>query len=227
MIKNLYKILYILIILLSINSVAHTEENLKNEAESLANAWLIGASLIPFAETEAGIQKNNGIDTEIYWKGRGFSAESMYITGLYETDFTINLFFSLNTSLEFIEWNEQSFFQEEIGEIENFKKNKGYSILLTQKLRINLMGWNTIGTYVEGDAGVLYSHPENLEADEKMNKGFDPTLGGGFGAFIRFPGYNSMFLDFEMNAVLFKSENPDIVTNYISEIKISAVYEIF
>lgn len=225
--RKLKKFLQISLILLSMSTSIYPEENLRDEAESLANAWLIGASFIPGAIIQAGVKDNNGVKTEINWIGSGFSAESMYVTSLYDTEGQAALFLSLNTSLDFIEWDEQSLSQKDIGEIENYKKDKGYSILLTQKFRINTMGWNTLGCYVEADAGLLYSHPENLDPDEKMNTGFDPTFGGGLGVFVRFPGYNALLLDFEMNCVLFESDNPDMKVNYIGEFKFSAVYEIF
>ena len=175
------------------------EENLKLERESLSHAWFFGITAVPTAVSDIGWIKDTQSKQYIEWWGEGFILDSMHVTGLYWNDATGEINFSLNTCLGFLQWNEQRYWGEKSGYINKVRKDKGYSIVGVQKLRVNMILSRALGLYIDGSIGGIYFHPGNLDPGEATKETVRFAAGGGIGFYAMVPSYSSIIFDFGMD----------------------------
>lgn len=225
--KNAVIIIFIVISFFTQNLFA--EENLKKESESLAYAWFLGASFSPVTEIYFGDpDSNDNRDQKLNWGGHGFSIKSMYITGFYSQYKYADLFFSLNTNVSYIFWNEKQLLENENNEevTHRFNGDKGYSVIGSQTFRMNILFFQMFGAYVDLGANFHYLNPKEIVADENINEEFMGGLYGGIGFYYYIPFSSPIILEAGFNtANLFRKGNNS--TAYYFSAEISCYFEFY
>lgn len=174
-------------------------EDLEEEGRSIRHALFIGATFIPIAGMDIGTVDSDGIDETINWYGRGFSLDCMYVTGLFFSDREGDIFLSLNASLGYIQWREKVYSYEGYDGItheDTYNADKGYSLFITQKLRLNGIAFRTFGMFFELGVSEAYHNPRDLDPDEHVSRGatWGPLCGMGF--VFGIPSSNQIFMEF-------------------------------